>query len=1005
MVLYPRHSIILVFVMKAILQKLLKFFSLALLFCAQSITPMEKDHSKDSIEFVSLEAYDKNFTYQNPFDGDRLGTHYDSLDTFKASYFDVTEQYKQTFEPLDVPQLSYDQPEQTHDHFKPLQDSMYKEDFGSLVDNTWDSSTATSASYYKTDKASQIIAMERVQREKELISIEQKLESLIDYNTSGKHFYARPLLTDASKDFSKFGPDVNAALKDTIDDINEIICYANGRFKHNLTKEEVNAVSYVYANYLERTCSVRGHDHYRSKLTALADKNNVFADALKKYAQTDCNRWLEMAHDIAHVISQPAVILVRIIKKGYAAHIYSVSHEAQYNNVNQIGNLIARYIKEGNYEMALVLGKQGYFECYPLIAETIKQDCNRLMHERDAKRALHKEVVTLAEHSKSRSAHKEAKRIIVYALRAREATDKGDMVSNIAYADKAWNIKNAEKEAPLIPSAASAIQLTLRALKIAHKDSLKQGPFDLSSFKKKQSLFPETKKFLKENDIDPETFIQKIEQTLDSEKIQEAVQKILQETKALEDATETPDKIATRFYGLIGKKIIDNITSPHTFIKRSLVDPIILVGSVAGNFWEKYGDNIDRHMVTIIQLAMLSDDFDNGIDNPELRKMVVEGVDLLSEDISKSVDAIKQAVKEIPQKIEMVLTLPPEQAEELVSTLYSDLITAKIFSSAFSLLYKNLDNVKTEIEAIQLVDEMEESRVLQAMSNKTVDNFKAAEKLEKLAQESKHLAKTVKKAGKLDGKMGVNTPQAPTIVTHAKEELDFVKTASNAQQLPKLGSEIKPLSPAKTVGKIVKEEGIASQTASTIQKGEQVAQETSAVSKAAKIGKSTETTLMTEEKARKIWAESREFQELEARVTGLKKVTNDTRIGTHYTLDAKIDKVENLAQKTYENIRIKQDDVVKISENTGISRDCIKKIKNHVFIKEHNLQGGKSKFSADLDIADAWNRLTTGEFVQSDLEWMKHEYAEALIMNKTNIDWRTAHDIVNEKYNWQNLIG
>ncbi len=29
----------------------------------------------------------------------------------------------------------------------------------------------------------------------------------------------------------------------------------------------------------------------------------------------------------------------------------------------------------------------------------------------------------------------------------------------------------------------------------------------------------------------------------------------------------------------------------------------------------------------------------------------------------------------------------------------------------------------------------------------------------------------------------------------------------------------------------------------------------------------------------------------------------------------------------------------------------------------------------------AWQRLTNGDFVQSDLLWLQHEYAESLIMN------------------------
>lgn len=45
-------------------------------------------------------------------------------------------------------------------------------------------------------------------------------------------------------------------------------------------------------------------------------------------------------------------------------------------------------------------------------------------------------------------------------------------------------------------------------------------------------------------------------------------------------------------------------------------------------------------------------------------------------------------------------------------------------------------------------------------------------------------------------------------------------------------------------------------------------------------------------------------------------------------------------------------------------------------------------------MTDAWKRLTNGDFVQSDLMWLQHEFTEALIMQGTRVEYNTAHKIV-----------
>ena len=75
-------------------------------------------------------------------------------------------------------------------------------------------------------------------------------------------------------------------------------------------------------------------------------------------------------------------------------------------------------------------------------------------------------------------------------------------------------------------------------------------------------------------------------------------------------------------------------------------------------------------------------------------------------------------------------------------------------------------------------------------------------------------------------------------------------------------------------------------------------------------------------------------------------------------------------------IRSTSDDVVQISHQTGIPEWKIQKIKEHVFYNDHILDDRIGRFDADIDIADAWERLRKGNYNQNDLDLLNHEYYE-----------------------------
>ena len=74
-------------------------------------------------------------------------------------------------------------------------------------------------------------------------------------------------------------------------------------------------------------------------------------------------------------------------------------------------------------------------------------------------------------------------------------------------------------------------------------------------------------------------------------------------------------------------------------------------------------------------------------------------------------------------------------------------------------------------------------------------------------------------------------------------------------------------------------------------------------------------------------------------------------------------------------------DISKIAQNTGMLEWKISKIKEHVCYTEHILDSGVKRFDTDPEIADAWYRLTNGDYNQNDISLLNHEYFESKFEN------------------------
>ena len=108
---------------------------------------------------------------------------------------------------------------------------------------------------------------------------------------------------------------------------------------------------------------------------------------------------------------------------------------------------------------------------------------------------------------------------------------------------------------------------------------------------------------------------------------------------------------------------------------------------------------------------------------------------------------------------------------------------------------------------------------------------------------------------------------------------------------------------------------------------------------------------------------------------------------------------EQHAVRYYESVRHMKTDTMKISEATGISKDKLDKIKEHVFIKEHELIDGKRRFDPDYEMAQSWQRLLSGDYKEQDIVLLKHEYAELRYMEK-GLSQSEAHIKASRKYNF-----
>lgn len=112
---------------------------------------------------------------------------------------------------------------------------------------------------------------------------------------------------------------------------------------------------------------------------------------------------------------------------------------------------------------------------------------------------------------------------------------------------------------------------------------------------------------------------------------------------------------------------------------------------------------------------------------------------------------------------------------------------------------------------------------------------------------------------------------------------------------------------------------------------------------------------------------------------------------------------DELAEKKYEAIR-KANDVNAVAQASGMSIEEVRHVKSHVFFNAHKLYDGYKRFSADYDMAVAWQRLANGQALERDILLLKHELLEYRTEKVYNITNEEAHRIADKTYPWYTLV-
>ena len=114
-------------------------------------------------------------------------------------------------------------------------------------------------------------------------------------------------------------------------------------------------------------------------------------------------------------------------------------------------------------------------------------------------------------------------------------------------------------------------------------------------------------------------------------------------------------------------------------------------------------------------------------------------------------------------------------------------------------------------------------------------------------------------------------------------------------------------------------------------------------------------------------------------------------------------RMDEHAERYYEEIRRRTSDVQAIVQNTGLKVSEVEAAKQHIFFNKYKLDGDEPQtFDPSYDMAVSWQRLIDGKNIREmDIVMLRHELLEHKIMTEQGLSYRAAHKQANEQYNYQ----
>lgn len=125
--------------------------------------------------------------------------------------------------------------------------------------------------------------------------------------------------------------------------------------------------------------------------------------------------------------------------------------------------------------------------------------------------------------------------------------------------------------------------------------------------------------------------------------------------------------------------------------------------------------------------------------------------------------------------------------------------------------------------------------------------------------------------------------------------------------------------------------------------------------------------------------------------------------GHHYKVEPEATMNQRKAARAYEKYS-RVDDSAKIAQNTGFSVTDIQSVRSHIFFEKHKLYDGYDRFEPDYDMAVAWKRLQSGDYLDRDITLLNHELLERRLEKEYNLTASEAHARASEVYDWWSQV-